>query len=205
MAKKSHQYLVYPPRLWITACIRLGILSTSWPILRHSSCSAVASLSRFDGWTSRLLTARSRASHPCSIGLQSGEYAGHGNWSIYCCWRKSCTTRARCGGALSCWNRKFLLKRCLAYGISSVCNSCRYLSPLTEFCSTTKSVFPPWQYHQHSPPGTVHLAVASHGFSRQSDEAKTWTHWCRLHGANVLSHSDDAVVPTKAVSVCANH
>jgi hypothetical protein len=47
------------PRLSITACIRLGILSTSllmlcWPILRHSSCSAVASSSRFDGWTSRL-------------------------------------------------------------------------------------------------------------------------------------------------------
>jgi hypothetical protein len=34
---------------------------------------------------------------------------------------------------------------------------------------------------------------------------KTWTHRCRLHDANVLSHSDDAVVPTKAVSVCANH
>ena len=102
------------------------------------------SSSRFDGWTSQLLTARSRASHACSIGLQSGGNAGHGNWSICCCRRKSCTTRARCGGALSCWSRTFLLKRCLAYGISSVCNSCRYLSPLTEFCSTTKSVFPPW-------------------------------------------------------------
>ena len=102
---KSHQYLVYPPRLSITACIRLGILSTSWlmlrwPILRHSSCSVVANSSRFDGWTSRFLTARSRASHACSIGFQSGEYAGHGNWSICCCWRKSCTTRARCGGAI---------------------------------------------------------------------------------------------------------
>ena len=146
---KGHQYLVYPPRLSITACIRLGILSTSllmlrWPILRHSYCSAVASTSRFDGWTSWLLTARSRASHACSIGLQSGEYAGHGNWSICCCWRKSYTTRARCGGALSCLSRTFLLMRCLAYGISSVCNSCRYLSPLTEFCIVTKSVFPPW-------------------------------------------------------------
>ena len=47
-------------------------------------------------------------------------------------------------------------------------------------------------------------AVASHRLFRQSDEAKTWTHRCRLHGANVLSHSDDAFVPTKAVSVCAN-
>ena len=219
---KSHQYLVYPPRLSITACIRLGILSTSllmlrWPILRHSSCSAVASSSRFDGWTSRLLTARSRASHACSIGLQLGEYAGHGNWSICCSWRKSCTTCARCGGALSYWSRTFLLKRCLACRISSVCNSCRYLSPLTEFCSTTLSVFPSWwippQTWTETPPAMTvpttqssrNRAAASHRLFRQSDEAKTWTHLWRLHGANVLSHSDDAVVPTKTVSVCANH
>ena len=44
-----------------------------------------------------------------------------------------------------------------------------------------------------------------HTDSSVSDEAKTWTHQCRLHGANVLSHSDDTVVPTKAISVCANH
>ena len=162
---KSHQYLVYLPRLSITACIRLGILSTSWPILRHSSRSAVASLSRFDGWTSRLLTARSRASHACSIGLQSGGNAGHGNWSICCCRRKSCTTRTRCGGALSCWSRTFLLKHCPAYGISSVCNSCRYICrPWQNFVAqpsqffrhdefrpkNEQNLYLPWQYQQQS-------------------------------------------------------
>ena len=178
---KSHQYLVYPPRLSITACIRLGILSTNllklcWPILLHSFCSAVASSSRFDGWTSRLLTAQSRASHASSIGLQSGDYVGHGNWSISCCWRKPCTTRARCGGALSCLSRPFRLKRCLAYGIRSVCNSWWYLSPLTDFVAQPSQFFChdefrpkheqnlhlPLQYQQHSPPGTIHLAVGVH-------------------------------------------
>jgi hypothetical protein len=87
---------------------------------------------------------------------------------------------------------------------------------LTEFCSTTLSVFPSWwippQTWTETPPAMTvpttqssrNRAVASHRLFRQSDEAKTWTHRCRLHGANVLSHSDDAVVPTKAVSVCAN-
>ena len=197
---KSHQYWVYPPRLSITAYIRLGILSTNLLmlrllILRHSSCSAVASSSRFDGWTSRLLTARSRASHACSIWLQSVEYAGHGNWSICCCWRKSCTTRARWGGALSCWSR---WQNFVAQPSQLFCHD--EFHPKHE-----QNLHLPWQYQQHSPPGTVHLAVASHGLFRQSDEAKTWTHRCRLHGANVLSHSDDAAVPTKAVSVCANH
>jgi hypothetical protein len=79
------------------------------------------------------------------------------------------------------------LKHCLAYGISSVWNSCRYLSPLTEFCSTTKSVFLPWwilpQTWTEPPPAmtvpttqsawNVHLAVASHRLFHQSDEAKT--------------------------------
>ena len=172
---KSHQYWVYPPRLSITAYIRLGILSTNLLmlrllILRHSSCSAVASSSRFDGWTSRLLTARSRASHACSIWLQSVEYAGHGNWSICCCWRKFYTTRARCGGALS-----FLLNHCLAYGISSVCNSCRYLSSLTAFCSTTKSVFPPWWI----PPQTwTELPPAMTVPTTQSSRNRS--HCCRL-------------------------
>ena len=214
---ESHQYLVYPPRLSITACIRLGIFSTSlwmlhWPILRHSSCSAVASSSRFDVWTSRLLTARSRASHACSIGLQSGEYAGHGNWSICCCCRKYCTTRARCGGALSCWSRTFLLKRCLAYGISSVCNGCRYICRRwqnfvaqpsqffrhDEFCPKhEQNLHLPWQYQQHSPLGTIHLAVASHGLFRQSDEAKTrGVFYCssvvsQKRSISVFLHSED--------------
>jgi hypothetical protein len=57
----------------------------------------------------------------------------------------------------------------------------------------------PLQYQQHSPLGTIHLAVASYGLFRQSDEAKTWTHRSDCNPIEHAWHALDRAVRSRDI------
>ena len=70
----------------------------------HSCKIAVLNSSIFWHFGLRWLIFRPIKSHTCSIGLMSGDIAGHGIvWTASCC-KKCCTIRPLCGLALSSMN-----------------------------------------------------------------------------------------------------
>ena len=66
------------------------------PFIDQRSCARVA------GGFRRFLTLLSSSSHMCSIGVKSGLYSSHASGALLLFARKSWTTRATCGRALSC-------------------------------------------------------------------------------------------------------
>ena len=102
------QYRVCPPLAAIIAASRWGILATRrWRrctgICAHLSSRAWRSSSRFWGGLSIELIARPNSSQRCSMGLQSGDLGGCSIFVTLPCCRKSRTTLARWGVALSSW------------------------------------------------------------------------------------------------------
>ena len=102
------QYRVFPPLAAIIAASRRGILATRrWRrctgICPHLSSRAWRSSSRFWGGLSIELIARTNSSQRCSMGLQSGNLGGCSIFVTLPCCRKSRTTLARWGVALSSW------------------------------------------------------------------------------------------------------
>ena len=102
------QYRVFPPLAAIIAASRRGILATRrWRrctgICAHLSSRAWRSSSRFWGGLSIELIARPNSSQICSMGLQSGDLGGCSIFVTLPCCRKSRTTLARWGVALSSW------------------------------------------------------------------------------------------------------
>ena len=102
------QYRVFPPLAAIIAASRRGILATRrWRrctgICAHLSIRAWRSSSRFSGGLSIELIARPNSSQRCSMGLQSGDLGGCSILVTLPCCRKSRTTLARWGVALSSW------------------------------------------------------------------------------------------------------
>ena len=69
----------------------------------HSSRKATVSSWTLRGWGWRRLKRRPSMSHMCSMGLQSGEAAGHCKTLMLLAFRKFRVKRATCGRALSCW------------------------------------------------------------------------------------------------------
>ena len=102
------QYHVFPPLAAIIATSHRGILATRrWRrctgICAHLSSRAWRSSSRFWGGLSIELIARPNSSQRCSMGLQSGDLGGCSIFVTLPCCRKSRTTLARWGVALSSW------------------------------------------------------------------------------------------------------
>ena len=102
------QYRVFPPLAATIAASRRGILATRcWRrctgIYAHLSSRAWRSSSRFWGGLSIELIARPNSSQWCSMGLQSGDLGGCSIFVTLPCCRKSRTTLARWGVALSSW------------------------------------------------------------------------------------------------------
>ena len=102
------QYRVFPPLAAIIAASRGGILATRrWRrctgICAHLSSRAWRSSSRFWGGLSIELIARPNSSQRCSMGLQSIDLGGCSIFVTLPCCRKSRTTLARWGVALSSW------------------------------------------------------------------------------------------------------
>ena len=102
------QYRVFPPLAAIIAASRRGILATRrWRrctgICAHLSSRAWRSSSRFWGGLSIELISRPNSSQRYSIGLQSGDLGGCSIFVTLPCCRKSKTTLARWGVALSSW------------------------------------------------------------------------------------------------------
>ena len=102
------QYRVFPPLAAIIAASRRCILATRrWRrctgICAHLSSRAWRSSSRFWGGLSIELIARPNSSQRCSMGLQSGDLGGCSIFVTLPCCRKSRTTLARWGVALSSW------------------------------------------------------------------------------------------------------
>ena len=102
------QYRVFPPLAAIIAVSRRGILATRrWRrctrICAHLSSRAWRSSSRFWGGLSIELIARPNSSQRCPIGLQSGNLGGCSIFVTLPCCRKSRTTLAQWGVALSSW------------------------------------------------------------------------------------------------------
>ena len=102
------QYWVFPPLAAIIAASRRGILATRrWRrctgICAHLSSKACRSSSRFWGGLSIELIARPNSSQRCSMGLQSGDLGVCSIFVTLPCCRKSRTTLARWGVALSSW------------------------------------------------------------------------------------------------------
>ena len=102
------QYRVFPPLAAIIAASRRGILATRrWRcctgICAHLSSRAWQSSSRFWGGLSIELIARPNSSQRCSMGLQSGDLGGCSIFVTLPYFRKSRTTLARWGVALSSW------------------------------------------------------------------------------------------------------
>ena len=102
------QYRVFPPLAVIIAASRRGILATRcWRrctgICAHLSSRAWRSSSRFWCGLSIELIARPNSSQRCFMGLQSGDLGGCSIFVTLPCCRKSRTTLARWGVALSSW------------------------------------------------------------------------------------------------------
>ena len=102
------QYRVFPPPAAIIAASRRRIHATRrWRrctgICAHLSSRAWRSSSRFWGGLSIELIARPNSSQRCFIGLQSGDLGGCSIFVTLPCCRKSRTTLARWGVALSSW------------------------------------------------------------------------------------------------------
>ena len=102
------QYRVFPPLAAIIAASRRGILATRrWMrctgICAHLRSRVWRSSSRFWGRLSIELIARPNSSQRCSMGLQLGDLGGCSIFVTLPCCKKSRTTLARWGVALSSW------------------------------------------------------------------------------------------------------
>jgi hypothetical protein len=65
----------------------IRLFTVIWGMLFHSWSNACLSSGTEDGGLSRRLTLLSNSSQRCSIGIRSGENAGHGKTSMLCAWR----------------------------------------------------------------------------------------------------------------------
>ena len=102
------QYRVLPPLVAIIAASRRGILATrrwrrSTGTCAHLSSRAWRSSSRVWGGLSIEMIAQPNSSQRCSMGLQSCDLGGCSIFVTLPCCRKSRTTLARWGVALSSW------------------------------------------------------------------------------------------------------
>ena len=89
-------------------------------------------------------------SQTCSIGDRSGDIAGHGSTLTLFWIKKSVTTRATCGRALSCWSVALC---CCTNGTWGRMISSRYLMPVSVPSITTRAVLP----RDEIPPYTMTL------------------------------------------------
>ena len=78
------------------------LVKNAWRMPFQMRTNARESSANVTGWFGNWRRRRSISSYACSIGDKSGDTAGHGNTLTFCWVRKSVTTRATCGLALSC-------------------------------------------------------------------------------------------------------
>ena len=102
---KSHQYLVGPPLLIITASKRLPMLSTRFSQTSFGMEYQAFCILLFKSEIREialLLMRRPTISHRFSMGFKSEDWATHGNLSIPFSCNQLVTIRAVCFGSLSC-------------------------------------------------------------------------------------------------------
>ena len=99
-----------------TLCVHTGLTTTShwwhqmvqkplWDVVPDLN-KVTTQLVQGHGWFGRRRRRLSISSYWCSVGDRSGKTAGQGSVLTFCCPRKSVTTRATWGRALSCCNMK---------------------------------------------------------------------------------------------------
>ena len=103
---------MWPPCAIITErhrCLieKITFRQTFRGIVLHSSSKAFRSIWSDVGWRGRFLILLSSSSHKCSMGLRSGDFAGHGRTGIPKLVRWSVVIRAVWGLALSCMSVKW--------------------------------------------------------------------------------------------------
>lgn len=84
-----------------------------WGILFQASIDDCCSCGIVVGGGRRLRISLSILSQRCSITFKSGDNAGHGviTRTLFCC-KNVWVTKARCAGALSCWNTPSPVQTC---------------------------------------------------------------------------------------------
>lgn len=123
---------------------KTSLLSVWLSTAFQASVSALVISAGLRGGFAWPLTARPRCSQRCSIGLRSGELAGHGSITpTLFASGKARVTRAAWWGALSCWNMRPWAGNALKKG--STCGvkmSLMYLSAFMLALTTTSWLFP---------------------------------------------------------------